>query len=88
MGIDRVQLSVYNTNTEGDVFSLLANYSQPIYEPNRVFDPTMVTLPSSPRKSTDGSDIVVVGAFDTTFQTSQVTYCSGTCSFCVNSIHT
>lgn len=75
--LDRIPLSVYNTNSEGDVFSVLSNYSDPVYQPTRAFDPSMDPLPSSPRKSTDGSDVVVVGAFDTTFRTSQVTYCSG-----------
>lgn len=75
MFIDRIQLSVYNTNTEGDVFSVLANYSQPEYDPTHPYDPNNPSTIKSP--DTAGSDIIVVGAFDTTFQTSQVTYCSG-----------
>ena len=72
---DRMQLNVYNAISEIYVCSSSSNYSIHEYQLARSFDLTMDALPASTRRYTDGSDLVVVGAFDTTFRNSQITYC-------------
>ena len=56
---ERIQLSLYNSYSGGEVYSLLANY----------------TIDADGRQSGSG-ELIVVGAFDTTYRNSQVTYCS------------
>lgn len=54
---ERIQLSLYNSYSGGEVYSLLANYT------------------GTPVTSGSG-DLIVVGAFDTTYRNSQKTFCS------------
>jgi len=95
---ERIQLSLYNSYSGGEVYSLLANYT------NRMFSTAIDTTDSNPpttvtrtgswtktnaaaksdsnsnrnnRNTMEGSgELIVVGAFDTTYRNSQVTYCS------------
>lgn len=76
---DRIQLSLYNSYSGGEVYSLLANHttttvvsssssSSSALESSRVVSLT--------KKQTGSGKLLVVGAFDTTYRNSQVTYCS------------
>mmetsp|Transcript_12570 Transcript_12570/g.18481 ORF Transcript_12570/g.18481 Transcript_12570/m.18481 type:complete len:1027 (+) Transcript_12570:193-3273(+) len=57
---ERIQLSLYNSYSGGEVYSLLANHtSEPMQS-----------------KSAGSGELIVVGAFDTTYRNNQVTYCS------------
>jgi hypothetical protein len=63
---DRIQLSLYNSYSGGEVYSLLANHTT-----------TTTSSRSGSSKNHSGSGkLLVVGAFDTTYRNSQVTYCS------------
>ena len=100
---ERIQLSLYNSYSGGEVYSLLANYttSKPLVSSNtqqsssssststfsaggrtqsslqQVQSRGTSTAASSARPTTTGSgELIVVGAFDTTYRNSQVTYCS------------
>jgi len=66
---ERIQLNLYNSYAGGEVFHLLANHT--IYVGN---DESQGWT----KKEIDagGEELIVVGAFDTTYQNSQVTYCS------------
>jgi len=69
----RIQLSLYNSYSGGEVYSLLANHTSEFSLSKSRPDH------GSPRTITksDGSgELIVVGAFDTTYRNSQVTYCS------------
>jgi len=69
----RIQLSLYNSYSGGEVYSLLANYTSELSLSKSGLDH------GSPRKieKSDGSgELIVVGAFDTTYRNNQVTYCS------------
>jgi len=82
---ERIQLSLYNSYTGGQVYSLLANHTDTklsiAIDPTDT-DPTTATIMKSERGrkniiDTEGSgELIVVGAFDTTYRNSQVTYCS------------
>ncbi|KAL3917491.1 MAG: hypothetical protein SGILL_004691, partial [Bacillariaceae sp.] len=61
---ERIQLSLYNSYSGGEVYSLLANHT------------TSFSSDSSKEKEQGGGELIVVGAFDTTYRNSQVTYCS------------
>ena len=89
---ERIQLSLYNSYSGGEVYSLLANHTD--QTTSAAIDPTntnpskMTTRSGSQTKTnassksnringTKGSgELIVVGAFDTTYRNSQVTYCS------------
>lgn len=76
----RIQLSLYNSYSGGEVYSLLANhtivtnsnakeYSSEDLTAKRVDQPHVMD-------KNYGSNLIVVGAFDTTYRNSQTTYCS------------
>jgi len=83
---ERIQLSLYNSYSGGEVYSLLANHTDrmtstsidPTY--SRTKPNTVADISSSNSNSIydgEGSgELIVVGAFDTTYRNSQVTYCS------------
>ena len=71
---DRMQLNVYNAISEIYVCSSSSNYSIHEYKLARSFDLTMDASPASTRRYTDGSDLVVGGAFHMTCRNSQITY--------------
>mmetsp|Transcript_37947 Transcript_37947/g.88298 ORF Transcript_37947/g.88298 Transcript_37947/m.88298 type:complete len:744 (-) Transcript_37947:1509-3740(-) len=84
---ERTQLTLYSGNGLGDVFSLLANHtkalisSEVVSHYSRLPDASQYSrLPDGgskvPISVSGGSDVIVVGAFDTTYKSSQVTYCS------------
>lgn len=78
----RIQLSLYNSYSGGEVYSLLANHTivtnsnakeyrtTDSSAKSRTFDQPHVTDKSF------GGNLIVVGAFDTTYRNSQTTYCS------------
>ena len=77
----RIQLSLYNSYSGGEVYSLLANHT--IVTNSNAKEYIKSEEPSS--KGVDrphvtdnafGVDLIVVGAFDTTYRNSQTTYCS------------
>ena len=77
----RIQLSLYNSYSGGEVYSLLANHT--IVTNSNAKEFSKSEEPSS--KGVDrphvtdnafGVDLIVVGAFDTTYRNSQTTYCS------------
>ncbi|CAB9497840.1 Ephrin type-B receptor 3 (Fragment) [Seminavis robusta] len=77
----RIQLSLYNSYSGGEVYSLLANHTfLPFADSEEEDDDTSKRRPSSSSSTSrqfEGSgELIVVGAFDTTYRNSQVTYCS------------
>lgn len=98
---ERIQLSLYNSYSGGEVYSLLANHTNdgPIQIPKGtdadtrryvaqtqlqslfeelltfMYSRTSRTQPQHPTYQGSG-ELIVVGAFDTTYRNSQVTYCS------------
>jgi len=65
----RIQLSLYNSYSGGEVYSLLSNHTEE--------SSSSSTSLASKQQSDQGSgELIVVGAFDTTYRNSQVTYCS------------
>jgi hypothetical protein len=77
---ERIQLSLYNSYSGGEVYMLLANHTQSNEAAEEDTDGQKKVLPrqrsSSPSASTGSGELLVVGAFDTTYRNSQVTYCS------------
>jgi hypothetical protein len=89
---ERIQLSSYNSYSGGQVYSLLANYTTtsssvqggaPAVPISNKFrggsgeHPPATTATTATTASAVGSgELIVVGAFDTTYRNSQVTYCS------------
>jgi Protein tyrosine and serine/threonine kinase len=69
---ERIQLSLYNSYSGGEVYSLLANHT---YSTSLSTSTSAGSSPSIKRQSGSG-ELLVVGAFDTTYRNSQVTYCS------------
>ncbi|KAL7548227.1 hypothetical protein ACHAWF_011514 [Thalassiosira exigua] len=76
----RIQLSLYNSYAGGSVYSLLANHTIVTNSNAKEF-----STEDSNAKHVDqphvmdqsfGSNLIVVGAFDTTYRNSQTTYCS------------
>lgn len=79
---ERIQLSLYNSYSGGEVYSLLANYTSHASLKNDE-DESNINHPRSGSGSSGATSpmqgsgkLVVVGAFDTTYRNSQVTYCS------------
>jgi hypothetical protein len=84
----RIQLSLYNSFSGGEVYSLLANHTR---EPSpedaqtenggesssSLFNTVLRSKSATTNAQYSGSgELIVVGAFDTTYRNSQVTYCS------------
>lgn len=59
---DRVQLSLYNSYSGGEVYAMLANHTFSAYK--------------SIENGKGGEELIIVGAFDTTYRNNQVAYCS------------
>lgn len=66
---ERIQLSLYNSYSGGEVYSLLANHTTTSSADASSSSP-------STKKQRGSGELLVVGAFDTTYRNSQVTYCS------------
>ena len=78
---ERIQLSLYNSYSGGEVYSLLANHTVIPYFTNGDDEGdssnAMSIIHKTTQSVTTGSgELIVVGAFDTTYRNSQVTYCS------------
>lgn len=76
----RIQLSLYNSYSGGEVYSLLANHTFVTNSNAKEFSTgdsstKHVNQPHVTDKNF-GGNLVVVGAFDTTYRNSQTTYCS------------
>jgi hypothetical protein len=72
---ERIQLSLYNSYSGGEVYSLLANLTA--VESAGDDDSSSGKRTTKPNSKYRGSgELIVVGAFDTTYRNSQVTYCS------------
>ena len=77
----RIQLSLYNSYSGGEVYSLLANHSivtnsnAKEYSAHGESGYDASTQPHVMDKNF-GGNLIVVGAFDTTYRNSQTTYCS------------
>jgi len=78
----RIQLSLYNSYSGGEVYSLLANHTLVTNSNQKEFraEDTSSKHTSADRPHVSdtviGGDLIVVGAFDTTYRNSQTTYCS------------
>jgi serine/threonine protein kinase len=75
----RIQLSLYNSYSGGEVYSLLANHSLVTNSNARQYSSGDSNAKVEQPHVTDesfGSNLIVVGAFDTTYRNSQTTYCS------------
>ena len=76
----RIQLTSYSAYTGGDVYSLLANHSLVTNSNAREFssrdDSDAKVVQPHVMDENFGSELVVVGAFDTTERNSQTAYCS------------
>jgi len=69
-GLDeRIQLSLYNSYAGGEVYSLLANHTT-----NPAINSTLRS--QSTGQHHGSGQLIVVGAFDTTYRNSQTAYCS------------
>lgn len=74
---ERIQLSLYNSYSGGEVYSLLANHTNQVYDDSGANKDAASHVPKPQQGSFQGSgELIVVGAFDTTYRNSQVTYCS------------
>lgn len=77
---ERIQLSLYNSYSGGEVYSLLANHTfLPIPDSedgNNDYSRRRASASSNSRQFEGSGELIVVGAFDTTYRNSQVTYCS------------
>ncbi|GKY91662.1 hypothetical protein MPSEU_000138100 [Mayamaea pseudoterrestris] len=85
---ERIQLSLYNSYSGGEVYSLLANHTTSSITSVADEEEASSSSKSSnnlhsimQRRSiqpitTGSGELIVVGAFDTTYRNSQVTYCS------------
>lgn len=79
----RIQLSLYNSYSGGEVYSLLANHTisqKQTYSVDETGTSGLLSrapkTKSSSIEHTGSGKLLVVGAFDTTYRNSQVTYCS------------
>ncbi|KAL3794070.1 hypothetical protein ACHAW5_010997 [Stephanodiscus triporus] len=75
----RIQLSLYNSYSGGEVYSLLANHSLVTNSNAREYssgDTNAKVEQPHVKDQNFGSNLIVVGAFDTTYRNSQTTYCS------------
>jgi hypothetical protein len=70
---ERIQLSLYNSYSGGEVYSLLANHTSQVIQYS---DDDASGRKRNPGKQSGSGELIVVGAFDTTYRNSQVTYCS------------
>eukprot|EP00594_Rhizosolenia_setigera_P003810 CAMPEP_0178941170 /NCGR_PEP_ID=MMETSP0789-20121207/1242_1 /TAXON_ID=3005 /ORGANISM="Rhizosolenia setigera, Strain CCMP 1694" /LENGTH=898 /DNA_ID=CAMNT_0020620343 /DNA_START=495 /DNA_END=3191 /DNA_ORIENTATION=+ len=72
-----VQLNLYNSYSGGQVYYLLANQSVKV-DHNYPYDVASINgfKDGDPHVTNGGGELIVVGAFDTTYRNSQVTYCS------------
>jgi len=75
---ERIQLSLYNSYSGGEVYSLLANHTfqAPVQESDGKEVKDVEVGTRSYRKQYGSGELIVVGAFDTTYRNSQMTYCS------------
>ena len=79
---ERIQLSLYNSYSGGEVYSLLANHTYSTQLPSSSASSAssastgFASSTSSIKKQSGSGELLVVGAFDTTYRNSQVTYCS------------
>lgn len=80
---ERIQLSLYNSYSGGEVYMMLANNTSPpvVKDENDSGDSIdeedlIWPRPRQRPSSHFGGELIVVGAFDTTYRNSQVTYCS------------
>lgn len=80
---ERIQLSLYNSYSGGEVYMMLANNTSPPLVTSDdgsggITDEEDLVWPGSRQRSDGqfGGELIVVGAFDTTYRNSQVTYCS------------
>lgn len=84
---ERIQLSLYNSYSGGEVYNLLANYTfaPSIVNTGSIGGDATSSIPFSrstsassqtAKKQMGSGELIVVGAFDTTYRNSQVTYCS------------
>ncbi|KAL3815580.1 hypothetical protein ACHAXA_001559 [Cyclostephanos tholiformis] len=75
----RIQLSLYNSYSGGEVYSLLANHSLVTNSNAREYRSGYSNAKEEQPHVTDenfGKNLIVVGSFDTTYRNSQTTYCS------------
>ena len=81
---ERIQLSLYNSYSGGEVYSLLANHTTTSASDVSENDSSssnnniqsIIHTRSIQPVTTGSGELIVVGAFDTTYRNSQVTYCS------------
>ena len=76
---ERIQLSLYNSYSGGEVYMLLANHTPSGDGSDTDTDGQKRNINSRQRSqpvSRGSGELLVVGAFDTTYRNSQVTYCS------------
>mmetsp|Transcript_20900 Transcript_20900/g.45358 ORF Transcript_20900/g.45358 Transcript_20900/m.45358 type:complete len:1062 (+) Transcript_20900:258-3443(+) len=77
---ERIQLSLYNSYSGGEVYSLLANHT--VFQPSNDYDDlddlgrSRASRTRAQPQHLGSGELLVVGAFDTTYRNSQVTYCS------------
>eukprot|EP00934_Nitzschia_sp_Nitz4_P004510 Nitzschia sp. Nitz4//scaffold89_size161592//37776//42145//NITZ4_002367-RA/size161592-processed-gene-0.189-mRNA-1//1//CDS//3329559583//4500//frame0 len=71
---ERIQLSLYNSYSGGEVYSLLANQTTLDSQAEDFKSRTSRQFQTHPYEGS--GELIVVGAFDTTYRNSQVTYCS------------
>jgi len=69
-----IQLNLYKSYTGGEVFHLLANHTFHLGSEER--EGLSDDESGSEDGKREGQEVIVVGAFDTTYKNSQVTYCS------------
>eukprot|EP00804_Cyclotella_cryptica_P006618 CCRYP_008583-RC/>CCRYP_008583-RC protein AED:0.21 eAED:0.21 QI:408/1/1/1/0.5/0.33/3/247/1254 len=77
----RIQLSLYNSYSGGEVYSLLANHTITTNSNAKEFRAEGASSKGSVDRphvmdTVFGNELIVVGAFDTTYRNSQTTYCS------------
>ncbi|KAL7430498.1 hypothetical protein ACHAXH_001846 [Discostella pseudostelligera] len=76
----RIQLSLYNSYSGGEVYSLLANHTIVTHSNAKEYSSEDLTAKRVDQPhvmdKNYGSNLIVVGAFDTTYRNSQTTYCS------------
>ena len=70
----RIQLSLYNSYSGGEVYSMLPNLTFPVGSSASTGNAGEADVRAATARS--GGDLILVGAFDTTYRNSQVTYCS------------
>jgi len=71
---ERIQLSLYYSYSGGEVYYMLPNRTLPLARPG--INGNGVSKGDKVGGGRGGGEIILVGAFDTTYRNSQVTYCS------------